>query len=39
MQNFLHEKKIHFFVRLGNYLLFTTYVWYLKSLLAIFPMV
>ena len=27
MQNFLHEEKIHFFVRLYHYILLTTYVW------------
>ena len=32
MQNFLHERKIH-------YILLTTSVWWLKSLLANFPMV
>jgi hypothetical protein len=39
MQNFLHEEKIHIFVRLNPYMLLTTSVWKLNSLLANFPMV
>ena len=39
MKNFLHEEKIHFFVRLSHYILLKTSVWSLKSLLANFPMV
>ena len=37
MQNFLHEEKIHFFVRFNNCMLLTTSVWKLNSLLANFP--
>ena len=39
MQNFLHEEKIHFFVRLNHYMLIPTSVWKLNSVLANFPMV
>ena len=39
MQNFLHEEKIHFLVRLNHYILLTTSVWKLNSLLANIHMV
>ena len=38
-KNFLHEEKIHFLVQLYHYILLTTSVWSLKSMLANFPMV